>query len=151
MHDLYRANPGAEAHIDALMRLKITPDRPITFFVRIKGKKGIRELRAVLDMGSDYSIIPLQDAVKLGSIEFWNPDPEPDELMEAVTNACSIEGYEIVLDEVSVADAVAKNVKALAYDIPRAAGVEAVLGLSFLKNFKTTIDYGKGYLTIEPF
>lgn len=133
------------------MRLKITPDRPIMLFVRIKGKKGIRELRAVLDMGSDYSIIPVQDALQLGNIDFFNPDPEPSELTQAVTNACIIEGYEIVLEEVSIADAVAKNVKALAYDIPKLAGVEAILGLSFLKNFKTTIDYGKGYLTIEPF
>ena len=54
------------------------------------------------------------------------------------------------MEEIGVADAVAKNVKALAYDIPKLAGVEAILGLSFLKNFKTTIDYKKGYPTIEP-
>ena len=132
------------------MRLKIQPDKPITLFVRVKGRKGIRELRAVLDLGSEYSIIPLQDAVKLGNIAFWNPDPEPSELTYAVTNACIIEGYEVVMEEIGVADAVAKNVKALAYDIPKLAGVEAILGLSFLKNFKTTIDYKKGYLTIEP-
>jgi predicted aspartyl protease len=132
------------------MRLKIKQDKPITLFVRIKGRKGIRELRAVLDLGSEYSIIPLQDAVKLGNIKFWNPDPEPTELTKAVTNACTIDGYEIVLEEISVADVTAKNVKAIAHDIPRLTGVEAVLGLSFLNNFKTTIDYGKGYLTIEP-
>ena len=28
--------------------------------------------------------------------------------------------------------------------------VEAILGLNYLKNFKTTIDFEKGYLTIEP-
>lgn len=132
------------------MRIKITSDRPITLFVRIRGRKGVREMRAVLDLASEYSIIPLFDAVQLGNIEFYNTDPEPSELTQAITNTCPIQGYEIELEEMSIADAVAKNVKALAYDIPNLTGVEAVLGISFLKNFKTTVDYSKGYLTIEP-
>jgi hypothetical protein len=48
-----------------------------------------------------------------------------------------------------VADIVAKNVKAIAYAMPWQTGAEAVIGLSFLKNFKTSIDYENGFLKIE--
>jgi len=131
------------------MKLKITPDRPIMLFVRVKGRKGVREYRALLDTGSEYSIIPLQDARDLGYEAYCHPD-DPGMGTKAMTKTDMAELDEIVLEEVGVADLVAKNVKALACDLPRLGGVEATLGLSFLKNFKTTIDYNKGYLTIEP-
>ena len=132
------------------MKLKITPDRPIMFFVRVKGRKGVREYRALLDTGSEYSIIPLQDARDLGYDAYCDPASDPGLGTLAMTKTDMAELDEIVLEEVGVADLVAKNVKALACDLPRFGGVEATLGLSFLKNFKTTIDYNKGYLTIEP-
>lgn len=132
------------------MKLKIEPDRPIMLFVRVKGRKGVREYRAVLDTGSQYSVIPLQDARELGYEAYCDPEAEPSSGTRGVTKSDIIEADEIELEEVSVADLVAKNVKALAYHLPRMGGVEATLGLSFLKNFKTTIDYKAGYLTIEP-
>ena len=132
------------------MKMKITPDRPIMLFVRVKGRKGVREYRAVLDTGSEYSIIPLQDARELGYEAYFDPEAEPGTGTRAITKTDMVELDEIVLEEVSVADLVVKNVKALAHYLPKFGGVEATLGLSFLKNFKTTIDYNKGYLTIEP-
>jgi len=50
---------------------------------------------------------------------------------------------------VSVGELTAKNVEAIAYDLPRPSGADILLGLSFLKNFTTTIDYKKGILRIE--
>lgn len=132
------------------MKLKIIPDRPIMLFMRIKGRKGIREYQAVLDTGSVYSIIPLQDARDLGYDAYCDPASDPGLGTLAVTKSGIIEADEIELEEVSVADLVARNVKTLAYNLPKTGKVEAVLGLSFLNNFKTTIDYNKGYLTIEP-
>jgi predicted aspartyl protease len=133
------------------MKMKIFPDRPITLFVHITGNNGKREMRAVIDTASQYCIIPLQDALQLDCIEHFSSDPVPGERTRMVTNIALLEANEIVLNEVSVADVVAKNVKTLAYNMTRQAGIEAVLGLSFLQQFKTVIDYEKGYLTIEPF
>jgi len=131
------------------MKMKLIPDKQILLFVRVKGKKGIREFRAVLDTGSEYSIIPLHTARQLGYEAYIDTEIEPGVGKPAVTQGAIFEANEIVLEEIIVADLVAKNVKALAYDLPRPAGVEAILGISFLKNFRTTIDYKKGYLNIE--
>lgn len=132
-----------------MIRVKIEPEKPITLFVRVKGENGVREYQAVLDTGSEYSIIPLQDARELGYEAYCDPE-DPGGGTRAITKTDMVELDEIELEEVQVGDLVAKNVKALAHHLPRLGGVEATLGLSFLKNFKTTIDYKAGYLTIEP-
>lgn len=133
------------------MKMKLIPDKQILLFVRIKGKKGIRELQAVLDTGSEYSRIPLGIARQLGYEAYIDTEIEAGVGKSVVTQGLIFEANEIVIEEITVADLVAKNVKALAYDLPRIAGVEALLGINFLKNFRTTIDYKKGYLSIEPF
>jgi len=130
------------------MKLKIEKGKPIIFFVRVKGPRGIREYNAVLDTGSEYSVIPLQDARDLGYDAYFHED-DPGDGVKAVTKTDMFELDEIELEEVRVADIVAKNVKALAYYFPKVSRIEATLGLSFLKNLKTTIDYKTGYLTIE--
>jgi len=133
------------------MKMKIIPDKQILLFVRVKGKKGVREFQAVLDTGSEYSRIPLGAARELGYEAYVDTDIEVGIGKPAVTQGAIFEANEIVIEEIIVADLVARNVKALACDLPRIAGVEALLGINFLKNFRTTIDYKKGYLTIEPF
>jgi len=130
------------------MKLKIEKGKPIIFFVRVKGRKGVREYNAVLDTGSEYSVIPKQDARDLGYDAYCHPD-DPGEGVKAVTKTDMCELDEIELEEVRVADIVVKNVKALAHYLPKVGRVEATLGLSFLRDLKTTIDYETGYLTIE--
>jgi len=132
------------------MKLKITPDKLIMLFVRIKGSKGTREVRAVIDTGSVYSIISVQDARRLGYEAWGDPEADADPSTTAITKSDIFSTDEIVLEEVSVDGLVAKNVTALTYELPTLGRVEAILGLNYLKNFKTTIDFEKGYLTIEP-
>ena len=131
------------------MKFRIEPDKPITLFVRIKGAKGVREIKAVLDTGSQYCIIPLQDARQLGYDAYFNAD-DPGDGTRGITKTDLVEVDEIELEEVSVGDLVVKKVKSLVWGLPRLAGVEAILGLSFLEHFKTTLDFKQGYLTIEP-
>ncbi len=131
------------------MKLKIEAGKPITLFVRIKGEKGVREIRAVLDTGSQYCVIPLQDARQLGYDAYFSPD-DPGSGTIAVTKAELIEVDEIELEEVSVGDLVARNVKSLVWGFPKLAGVEGLLGLSFLEHFRTSLDFKQGLLTIEP-
>lgn len=130
------------------MKFKIEPDKPITLFVRFKGAKGVREMRAVLDTGSQYCIIPLQDARQLGYDAYFNAD-DPGEGTKGITKTDLVEVDEIELEEVSVGDLVAKRVKSLVWTLPRLGGLEATLGLSFLEQFKTTLDFKQGYLIIE--
>jgi predicted aspartyl protease len=131
------------------MKVKIEPDKPITLFVRIKGAKGVREMRAVLDTGSQYCLIPLQDARQLGYDAYFNAD-DPGEGTKGITKTDLVEVDEIELEEVSVGDLVAKRVKSLVWTLPKLGGLEATLGLSFLEQFRTTLDFKQGYLIIEP-
>jgi predicted aspartyl protease len=133
------------------MKIRIMAEEPIIFFVRVKGPQGEREMRAVLDTGSVYSMIPVQDARQLGYDAYFDRMSMPDCGTPAVTKSDIIETDSIELEEVRVGNLVATNVKALTWDMPRLAGVEAILGLSFLKNFMTTLDYANNQLTIEPF
>lgn len=132
------------------MKIRISADEPIVFFVRVKGPKGVREFRAVLDTGSTDSLIPLQYARELGYDAYYDDFSKTGEATRGITKTDIIETDEIVLEEVAVADLVARDVKALAYDMSRFTGIEAVLGISFLRNFNTYINFEQGYLTIQP-
>ncbi len=131
------------------MRIKISPTEPIIFFIRVKGPKGTREFRAVFDTGSADSLIPQQDARSLGYNAYFDPVSDIGTGTLVITKSDVMETDEIVLEEVSVADLTAKNVKAIAYNMPRLGGIEAVLGMSFISQFKSCIDFEQGYLTIE--
>ena len=132
------------------MKLKIEPNKIITFFVKIKGKKGISELRAVLNPGAEYCVMPRHEAILLGYNIDFDELTEPGEGRRAVTISGIIEGGEIELEEVQVSDLICKNVKTIIIDLPILGGLQFVVGTSFLSSFKTTIDYSSGYLTIDP-
>jgi predicted aspartyl protease len=132
------------------MKIKISSDEPIVFFVRVKGPKGTREFRAVLDTGCTDCSIALQDARALGYNAFFEPFTRTGEGQLAISTTDIWESDELVLEEVVVGDLVAKNVKAMTRELPRLAGIEGVIGNSFLRYFKTCLNFEDGYLTIEP-
>jgi predicted aspartyl protease len=120
------------------MKIKVSAEEPIVFFIRVKGPKGIREFRAVLDTGSTYCLVPLQDARDLGYDAYFDPFTRVGTGVVGVAKTDIFETDEIVLEEVAVADLVAKNVRAMTHELPRSAGIEGVIGNSFLRFFKTT-------------
>ena len=132
------------------MRIKISAEEPIVFFIRVKGPKGTREFRAVLDTGATDCLVPLQDARALGYDAYFDPFTRVGVGVTGVAKTDIFETDEIILEEVAVADLVAKNVKAMTHELPRSSGVEGVVGNSFLQYFKTTLNFKEGYLTIEP-
>ena len=131
------------------MKIKIEKNKPITLFIRVKGPKKSHEYKAVIDSGSLYSIIPLQDARDMGYEAYNHPD-DPGFGVKVVNKSHVEEYNEIIIQEVILGELKITNMRAIACDLPKLSHLEATLGLSFLENFKTTIDYGKGYLTIEP-
>ncbi|MFQ6084838.1 MAG: TIGR02281 family clan AA aspartic protease [Candidatus Bathyarchaeia archaeon] len=133
------------------MRVELPLETPITLFVRIVGEKTTRELRAVLDTGSMYSLIPREDAVQLGYTTLYDPlQPQlGGEGALTVTGSYIIEVPVVTLKEVRLGGLKAENVKAVVWDLPEPSGADVLLGINFLKNFKTTLDYKKGTLTIE--
>jgi len=132
------------------MKIKISANEPIIFFIRVRGPKGVREFRAVLDTGSTDCVIPLQDARELGYDAYYDDYSKTGIGTKGISKNSIFETDELVLKEVSVADLVVKEVKALTWDLPRYSGIEAVLGMSFLSHFNIYMDFKQGCLTMEP-
>ncbi len=131
------------------MKLKICQGQPISFFVRIKGPGGVRELRAILDTGSSCCTIPIVDARELGYDAFYDPLANKGEGSLALTQGGILDVQPLTLQEISVAEISAVNVEALAYQLPRLSGADMILGISFLQHFKLTLDFKNGEVRLE--
>ena len=131
------------------MKINIEAGKPVAFFVRIMGPKGVRELKAVLGTGSMYCSIPVVDARELGYDAFYDPLANKGDGALAVTQSGILDVQPIILQEISVSQLSAGSVEALVYELPRVSGADMILGLSFLKHFKVTLDSPSGLLYIE--
>ena len=74
---------------------------------------------------------------------------DPKKTIE-LTSATRVERVSlIVIPEIEVLGMIAKNVEVVIKNLPKESAVEGLLGLSFLKHFKLTIDFKKGELSLE--
>ena len=106
-------------------------------------EKKVRTVLA-LDTGASYVMIPWEIAEALGI------RPELSTEFTEVITASGVEKVPIVyLEKVSVVGEEVRNVKAVVHDLPEKSYVDGLIGLSFLRNFKVTIDFKQGVLTIE--
>lgn len=111
--------------------------------VKIDGPLGVREIDMVLDTGAVYAIIAWDVAKDIGY------DPAASERrMPIVTANGIIEAPLITVRSIQIADLQTEGVDVICHDIPEITGIEGLLGLSFLKKFRTLIDYTTGVLEI---
>jgi len=99
--------------------------------------------RLVFDTGASLIIIPWKLATGIGL------DINPQKTIQ-VTTASTIETAPLVnIPKVSVLGETIANVSALVKDLPPEAGVDGLLGLSFIRHFQVHIDFQQGKLTLE--
>ena len=129
---------------------------PPILLAKFTGPNGLkRELRTLVRPGAPYCIIDREDAYRMGFIqamaEFGPMHYElPQERIPFVATAAGIiEAPLFTLPEVTVGDLSAKMVGTLAYDLPDVIRIDAVLGETFLINFKVTFDYRGRQLRLE--
>ncbi len=117
-------------------------DNSIILEVHLKGRF-TQHARLVLDTGASLIVIPWKIATGLGL------RIDPNHLIDTTT-ASTVESSPLcTISHVSVLGKSTQNVECIIRDLPKEAGVDGLLGLSFLKNFKLTIDFKKGFLLLE--
>ena len=135
--------------------------QPMLVNARVEGKNGyVREVSAVLDINSPYCMILGHDALVLGYSQAANKPADharmyPDEVPSVASLRGIERGVKIPLRKVSIGPLVATDVDALVFEfaLPRTVTFDIILGRSFLKKFKLTVDMkdGKeGYLSLLP-
>jgi predicted aspartyl protease len=123
---------------------------------RVEGQYGIvREVTSILDFNAPYCTILRQDAVDLAYPHAANRHVEeqrhrPDRVITFTTQQGIQRGIVVKLTKVSVGHAVARDVEAVVLELsrPRFLDYDFVLGLTFLRNFRLTVDAKKGYLSL---
>jgi len=122
------------------------PQSPIiSVDITLEGESGAkRRIRVALDTGATYTMIPWQIAEALGY--------EPAIAKEKVTLITASGAETAPLIENKSVKFLAENidnVKVVCHDLPPKSYVVGLLGSSFLRCFKITIDYTKGILEIS--
>ena len=111
--------------------------------VRINGPAGFREIDMVLDTGAVYTVIAWDVAKDIGY------DPAISEhRMPIITTNGVIEVPLITVQSIHITSLGTESVEVICHDIPEITRIEGLLGLSFLKHFRTLIDYTTGVLEI---
>jgi predicted aspartyl protease len=130
------------------MSLLLPTDRP--FFVRIYGRYGVHELRAVIDTASELCLMQKKDALELGYHPFYSTGwANAGTGTNALTPYNVIEMPTFTLDKVEIGRMVWENVPTSAIDFIENLGVDVILGRSFLKGFEARFDFTKGTVALE--
>ena len=127
-----------------MAKLKFNPkDSVIVVEAKMWGNF-IATARLVFDTGASLVIIPRKLAISLGL------KIDPQKTLKTTT-ASKVEYVPVVtIPKISVLGQEVKNVEALVKDLPPESGVDGLLGLSYIKNFKVTIDFQKSELELQP-
>lgn len=122
--------------------LKLDPSRTaIILTVKLKAKFAI-ESKFILDTGSSFVVLPWKLAVAIGL-------KVDRKTVVSTTSASKVEIVpKVVIPEMTVLGKRVKNVEAIVKDLPPQAPADGLLGLSFLKHFKLTINFKKGLLQL---
>ena len=116
----------------------------IKISVILSTSKDKRLITMALDTGASYTMIPWETAEALGL------QPEISTKKANMITASGIEKVPVVtVDSIRTFGKLVNNVEVIVHDLPPRSHVDGLLGLSFLKHFKLTVDFRNGYLEIE--
>ncbi|MCL0066073.1 retroviral-like aspartic protease family protein [Dehalococcoidia bacterium] len=127
------------------MRHKIDPDAPIIVLsITLQGEDAEKKIDMALDTGATYTMIPWEIAEILG----YNPGASKERI--PLITASGVERAPLItLKSISVLGKGADNVQVVVHNLPEKSYVDGLLGLSFLKRFKLSLDFRAGILELE--
>jgi len=112
--------------------------------VKITGPNGSVRVDLIFDTGAAFTVLSWAVARVIG----YDP-ATASERQEIITANGVIAVPKLCVESVIAGEAEARNVETICHDVPELVAVRGFLGLSFLKHFRTVIDYREGYLEIS--
>lgn len=111
--------------------------------VKLTGPTGSISVDMILDTGAGISAVSWSDLKIIGY------DPAVVEEREDIVTANGvIEVPRLKIEKITVGDLEADNIYVICHDIPELVGIRGMLGLNFLKDFRTVIDFKNGFFEI---
>jgi clan AA aspartic protease (TIGR02281 family) len=117
---------------------------PIVVEITLKGPKAERRIVTILDTGARYTAISWQVLEDIG----YDPARSAKKASIITANGV-IETPLLKIKEIIVGEIKVKNVEVVCLDVPELAGIEGLLGLTFLDKMETNIDYKNRTLEIR--
>lgn len=121
-----------------MSELKFDPQSAVIVLDVVLQGKIVIHARLVLDTGASLTVLPWRIVAGLGL------KIDPNNLIQSTT-ASSVETSPVVIvPKVTTLGKTIRDVLCLVKDLPPEAGVDGLLGLSFLRHFKLLLDFKKG-------
>ena len=111
--------------------------------VEFAGHKSVVQVNMILDTGAGYTLIDSMTAETLG----YNLRA-PHKRVTIVTANGRIHAPLIHVRKISIGNIFIKDIPVICHDIPGIVEASGLLGLNFLRHFRTVIDYRKFTLEI---
>ena len=130
-----------------MKKIKLKPGSPIIIpRVEIKGPKALWEVDLVFDTGAMYTCLSWEIMNEIG----YDPARLPKSTPITTANGV-IEVPLMKVKSIRINDLLIEDSWVICHNLPEGSGVDGLLGLSFLENFKSTINYEAKELIIESF
>jgi clan AA aspartic protease (TIGR02281 family) len=111
--------------------------------VKIDGPNGSVKIDMLLDTGAAYTALSWTDLKAIG----YDPAVVPDRQVVITANGV-IEVPKLKVKCISISNIEVRDIEVICHDIPELAGIRGLIGLSFIKHFRTVVDYKEGYIEI---
>jgi clan AA aspartic protease (TIGR02281 family) len=129
-----------------MAKINIDPQSPvIAVDITLESEGGIkRRIRVALDTGATYTMIPWEIAEALG----YKPEMSKEKV--TLITASGVETAPLIeIKKIKFLGEGLDNVPVVCHDLPPKSYVTGLLGSSFLRHFRITIDYPKGIFEIS--
>jgi clan AA aspartic protease (TIGR02281 family) len=111
--------------------------------VKIEGPRGFITANLMLDTGAAFTTLS-SSVLQLAGYDLR----QAHESLDVITANGIIRVPKLIVEAISFEDCHSRNVDVICHDMPQLVEVHGLLGLSYLKSFKTVIDYREGFLEI---
>jgi len=104
--------------------------------IELTGPRGSIEVDLILDTGAAYTLISWDVAISIG----YDP-ARKSRTLPIVTANGKVHVPLLSVKKITIQDISARDTPVICHDVPEMIEVSGLLGLSFLRHFRTIIDY----------